>query len=283
MISTKQALRVCALGVVLLSAVGTAFAHPFSNSSLSGPYVFALEPFGVNAGAIGILTFSDGAVTASNLLLGHYGAGVFTDTANGTYSVNSNGTGEIDLTRADNPLPNGGFDSCPALSPLDFTLADRFGVSADFTDTYGGGNTAGVCGGPDPFYGKLFKLVRFGKYSNASLSGNYLLDYVAGAPGLGIIGTGLVTFDGAGKITGGSLALEAASSLSLSGTYAVNADGSATINVTVGFPTSGFGEFSRNESWKALLADGRGTRSVFLDTVNSGMGTTTIGTLQKQF
>lgn len=257
--------------------VSVSVAHGFNNSSVSGPYVFALEPFGVNGGAIGILTFSNGAVTGNNILLAHYPVGVFTDSASGTYLVNSNGTGEIDLTRANTPLPNGGLEPCPTLSPLDFTLADHFGVTADFTDTFAGG------GGCDPFYGKLFKRVQLGKYSNASLSGNYLVNYFAAISGGGAaIGTGLLTFDGAGNITGGSLALLDAVSGISGGTYAVSANGSATINVTINFPPGGFAAFSPNESWNVLLADILGTRCVFLDTVNSGMGTSTIGTLQKQ-
>jgi hypothetical protein len=123
--------------------------------------------------------------------------------------------------------------------------------------------------------------VKLGTYSNSSLSGGYVLNYFANSGSFLAVGTGLLTFDGAGKVTSGSLALLDAIS-GISGTYAVSANGSATINVTINFPASGFAEFSPNESWNALLADTLGTRSVFLDTVNSGMGTTTIGTLQKQ-
>jgi hypothetical protein len=88
--------------VLLLSAPAAAF----DNSSISGSYAFQLNKFGTCSNLsvlVGLFTF-DGAGNASGKFTSYSsnkgGAGpkVSTGTATGTYTVNTDGTGRINLT-----------------------------------------------------------------------------------------------------------------------------------------------------------------------------------------
>jgi len=267
-----------ALGPALISR---GFAKAFKDSSLSGSYIFEIVedcsssfcpgPFN----GIGSVAFDGEGSANANLLLNHAG-GISPDTATGTYSVDPNGTGHLTLIRADTPAPTTGVvNTCPSLNSLDFVIADPPASSAEYTDT-GTCLEAGGSSFDESSFGTLFMRPADAHFTNATLSGNYLVRYFQSSGGVLLpgVGGGLLTFDGISSVTG-SVGFGGFGTATVSGTYSVNSDGSATIQ----FPSGT--SFVSNENWSLLISDGIGTHSVFIDTSNNS-GTNTVGTLEKQ-
>jgi hypothetical protein len=161
---------------------------------------------------------------------------------------------------------------------MNFVIVDHSGSSAYYIDTSVGTN---LCGGLEPYFGTLFKRAQKNKFSNATLSGSYLVSLLVTYPGSAQhgVGRGLLTFDGGGKVSGivSFIGDPPSVSVAVAGTYFVDHDGSATIR----FPSLRVSPLTLGVNWSVLIADGVGTHSVFID-VSNDAAETTVGTLERQ-
>lgn len=195
----------------------------YNNASLNGPYEVLLVTWTsvqnvTNVGYLGILTFNgSGGVTGSFTI--STGGITTNDTYSGTYSVSRNGTGTLSVTDSTNN-----------------TLALAFVIDASelkFVQTNPNGDTA-VTNGTGIAQGT-------GTFSNASLKGNYgFLENkwdTTSDPNSSEPDTteGIMAFNGKGAVTvsftdehKGAVAMTTGS-----GTYSVNADGTASASITL--------------------------------------------------
>jgi hypothetical protein len=242
MASIKQALRVCALGILLtLAGSGPAFAGPlrFSNSSLVGSYI--VEFFGHSrdgeGDGIGIFSF-DGKGNLSG-----------TDGSNcqlsGVYTIGSDGTGTMSITTDPNVFNTPGcfFRIRPAWN---LVIADRTGSkvyasgSRDATDTQSATFTRRW-------------IIQRHHFAAADLSGSYafLIRTRYPIPQFGssdpdateagrVAGVGILHSDGIGNISATIIILQtfkpgpqySACSGTTNGSYTVNPDGTGTLSLT---------------------------------------------------
>jgi hypothetical protein len=197
----------------------------YTNASLKGAYEVLLvvwtSPENVtNQAYLGILTF-DGVSKVDGSFTINTGGTITTDSSfAGTYAVNTNGTGSLSITDAQN-------------NTVDLALVISTGGVLQFLQTNPNGSTAvmngtGVTQGIKP-------------YSNASLKGSYSFletkwdttsDPNSSEPDSTL---GLMTFNGAGKVTVAFTDEHKGTVVTTtgSGTYAVNANGTATASVTL--------------------------------------------------
>jgi hypothetical protein len=244
MISPKQILRVCALGVVLLSAVGTAFAQPpnpmhFSNRSLVGSYImeFGGHSADGDGNGIGILSFD--------------GKGNFSGTdgpncqISGVYTIiDSDGTGTMNITTDPNVFNTPGcfYHIWPNWT---FVIADP-----SASKVYASGSSAPT----DTQSATLTRrwVIQRHTFTAADLSGPYAFLIRSRLPfpvasngpnptGAGeVAGVGILHSDGIGNISANIYILQtylpgpqySACSGTTSGSYTINADGTGSLRLT---------------------------------------------------
>jgi hypothetical protein len=225
----RRILQVGALVFVIAAPVLSAQAARFSEASLKGSYSFMINKWTVDVSLnqfamVGVLTF-DGAgnVTGSGTRVS---GGVSESGAlGGTYTVNSNGTGVMELTTA---------IWTPAARRFTFVLnSTAAGVAHgfQFVQTNNGNNVV--------FSGSASLQSPTGvTYSLASLQGSFALQFNAWSADPGFDeqgGIGTFTFDGKGNLKG-SLTLVDGGTVgtgTFTGTYAVNDDGSCSMSFVI--------------------------------------------------
>jgi hypothetical protein len=204
------------------------WAKPFNDSTLSGSYVLTFSGPQSVLGPItglGLLTFDGSGAVAGFERLNYP---ICQGQLSGSYSVNPDGSGSIDLP------PFGAENGCDAFtgSPLNFILNDSHGQQMDAfvglpTDPYKDPSTVSA---------KLQqrKANPNKKFSLASFSGLYVWSYNGrAADGVQVAGIGTVTSDGMGNVSvaqsfhGGLGSCDGSGD----GTYTVNADGSGTLSL----------------------------------------------------
>jgi hypothetical protein len=196
----------------------------YTNASLKGAYEVLLvvwtSPENVtNQAYLGILTF-DGVSKVNGSFTINTGGTITTDSYAGTYSVQTNGTGSLSMTDAQN-------------NTVDLALVISTGGVLQFLQTNPNGSTA-VMNGTGVSQGTK-------AYSNASLKGSYSFletkwdttsDPNSSEPDSTL---GLMTFNGTGKVTVSFTDEHKGTVVTTtgSGTYAVNSNGTATASVTL--------------------------------------------------
>lgn len=181
--------------------------------------------------------------------------------------------GDMGLGGETDAICNAAGDSAPIdLNFFNGVFEDAQGVTVDLSfGSVGNGN-------PFPFAGQLVKRGNATKFTNSSLSGLYILKYDTWV--------GYFTFDGNGNLSANVLFTGDNGHLNkinpVTGTYTVNADGSATIHVSQAMPAgSGKPSDFENATWTAVLLDNTGSKVVFVSFLPA-LGKTVFGTLQKQ-
>lgn len=244
-------------GVLIFMTIALALsaqATSFSNASLNGSYSFLTNLWTENVNTnefamIGVLTFNGaGDVTGSYTSIS---AGIVqTGTLGGTYSVNSNGTGEITFTAG---------STAQFTITLNSTAAKvAHGVQLLQTNDSNNENVSGIA---------LLQSTTAETYSAASLKGNLTFEFnhwSADPSQLAGASVGIFAFDGKGnvKITETEVYGGVAYTGIVTGTYTVNPDGIGTIIVGTGSPFN----FALNS-----VAAGKAKGLQFIDT-NPGDG-----------
>jgi hypothetical protein len=184
------------LGLLISSGPG-----PFTNADLDGTWFLAFAGDDHGSNGTGSVTFNgQGGITGGSL---NSGDGRQTITA-GTYTVNADGTVSVSVTVA-----GGG----------SFSFAGAINESKDLA-ALSPTNLQAAAENDDA---RLLVLVRAaGTYTNADAAGTWTV--------LRDDGSGTVTLDGAGHVTGGTLTDKNKVS-QLAGTYSVSAAGKITINL----------------------------------------------------
>ena len=212
---------VFAIAALVLSAQGASF----SEANLKGSYSFlvnewTLDPSSPEIAAVGVLTF-DGAgnVTGSATVVSR-GVSI-TGARDGTYTVNSDGTGVIDIT------PNAEFG--PA--QLAIVLNSIAGVAHGFQFVQTSNPENFVLSGT-----ALLQSPTAVHYSLRSLTGSFALQFSGWSADPDFDeqgGIGTFTFDGKGNLTGSLTAVDRGTvgTATFTGTYAVNADGSCSMSL----------------------------------------------------
>jgi hypothetical protein len=210
----------------LITLFVSAQVHPvvYSNKSLQGPYSFLenkwLSDYNDNAtGSIGIMTF-DGSGNLTLSMTMNTANTVTTYTGTGTYSVAKEGSGSMSFTLS------GGLNFTETM------VLDSSGKGFQFVQTScnGCGDTTDVSTGTAVAMGAS-------SFTNASLKGNYewLTAKWASEGGPNAeVELGTMIFDGKGNVKGSSTDDYAGtvSSLTFTGTYTVNSDGSGSMTLT---------------------------------------------------
>ena len=225
-------LRRCFLevGVLVFATTGLALSAQgasFSEASLRGSYSFTLNKWTVDVGKnqyaeVGVLKF-DGAgnMTGSATAVG---GGVSKDDVwSGTYTVNTDGTGAIEVTSSISKPPT--FDLGFVLNSLAGGVAHGF----QFMQTDNGNNV--VISGT-----ALLQSPTKVTYSLASLQGSFSFLYNSWSADPDFDeqgGIGTITFDGKGNLEGSFTAVDKGTvfTMTFTGTYAVNADGSCSMSL----------------------------------------------------
>jgi len=223
----RRFLQLGALVFVIAALALSAQGASFSEANLKGNYGFlvnewTLDPSSPEIAAVGVLTF-DGAgnVTGSATVVSR---GVSkTGARDGTYTVNSDGTGVIDIT------PNAEFG--PA--QLAIVLNSIAGVAQGFQFVQTSNPENFVLSGT-----ALLQSPIAVHYSLASLNGSFALQFSGWSADPDFDeqgGVGTVTFDGKGSLRGSFTAVDKGEvgTLTFTGTYAVNADGSCSLSFLV--------------------------------------------------
>jgi hypothetical protein len=199
----------------------------FSNASLKGGYSFLTNRWTADVnrsqeGVVGVMTF-DGAgnVTASYTSIS--GGVLQTGTASGTYIVNSNGTGAISFTTGSSPPQF-------AITLTSSAAGLAHGMQLLRTNDNRNLVESGTA---------LLQSTTATTYTLASVKGNFGLqlnewDANVNDSQEGIVG--IASFDGAGKVKGSTTDVNGGvvSKGTFTGTYTVNADGSASMSLTAG-------------------------------------------------
>ena len=221
-------LQVGALVFVVAALALSAQAENFSEASLKGSYSFMINKWTADVGRnqyamVGVMKF-DGAgnVTGSGTQVG---GGVSESGAlSGTYTVNSDGTGVMELTNALWKPPTNQFT---------FVLNSATTVAHGFqfvqTDN---GNNVVISGSA------LLLSANPETYSVASVNGTFAFQsnkWTADVNTDEQGGIGVLTFDGKGNLTGSLTNVDqgVVYNLALSGTYTVNADGTCSASLVV--------------------------------------------------
>jgi len=245
----------------LVSLLASAQVRPakYSNKSLNGPYSFLmnkwLNEYCCDAVALlGFMTFDGKGNLSISATLNDNGA-VSTLTDSGTYSVAKNGTGSIAFS----------------------VWNDTFGIvlyaggkGFDILKTAGGG-TGAVTG----------TAVAMGtsSFSNASLKGSYgylTVKTVSSQNGTAEAYAGTMTFDGVSSVSLSGTWWDAGQveSVTASGTYSVNSDGSGSTNMTDQSGNTFTLSFVINPGNKAFqYMETAGSSSDFIDAVFTGTAT----------
>jgi hypothetical protein len=200
----------------------------FSNGSLRGGYSFLTNRWTADVNTnedavVGVMTF-DGAGNVTVSYTAISGGVVTTGTGGGTYAVNSNGTGVINLTGGTNP---------PQYAiTLNSTAAGlAHGVRLLRTDTTGRNLVESGTA--------VLQSTTARTYSLASVKGKLSLqlnDWTADVTRSEDAVLGLLSFDGAGNVKGSFTVMDGGvlQTGTITGTYTVNSDGSGSMSLTTG-------------------------------------------------
>jgi hypothetical protein len=220
---SRRFLQVGVLGLLIVALALSAQAANFSNASLKGGYSFLanLRTANVNTpqfAAVGAMTF-DGAgnVTGSYTSISDHA--VQSGALGGTYLVKSNGTGTLSLTT--------GLTAQFAITLNSTAAGVAHGVELLQTDDTSNEVVSGTA---------LLQSTTAGKYTAASLKGNFALQYNPWTADANLAedgGVGIFSFDGRGNIKGSVTIMFDGGKVggTLKATYKVNSDGSGTISV----------------------------------------------------
>ena len=207
----------------------SAQAASFSEANLKGNYSFTINKWTVDVGrnqsaVVGVMTFDgEGNMTGS---FTQVGGGVAKSAAwSGTYTVNPDGTGSIEATST---------IFKPPTVQLGFVLnSAAVGVAHGFqfmqTDNH---NNVVISGSA------LLQSVIAVPHTLASLRGNFTIQYNSWSADPDFDeqgGIGILTFDGNGNISGSLTGVDKGmvGTLTLTGTYAVNADGTCSASLVL--------------------------------------------------
>jgi len=221
----RRFLQVGALVFVIAALALSAQAANFSEANLRGSYSFlgnkwTVDPSIPDAAGVGVMTF-DGAgnVTGSFTVAGNGFS--LSGALAGTYTVNSDGTGAIDITAS----PVGPFQLAVVLNSTSLGLAHGF----QFVGTDNPANA--VFGGT-----ALLQSQTAVHYSLASVKGSFAIQFNAWSADPDFReqgGVGTITFDGKGNLEESITSVDDGEvhTVAPTGTYVVNADGSCSGSV----------------------------------------------------
>ena len=196
----------------ILSSV--AFAQPM-DQSLSGTFVLAEEGSGVSqpVASIAILNFASGGTVMGTQLLRGPGTTV-KNNVQGTYLLNSDGTGSLALTSQTMATE----DSQSIVTSINYQLR--------------GSKTRGIAAiRTDP---GLFTIALLSPAAAAGpIKGGFIL--AERANGVAYAGLGILSFDGTNAVAGSERVASVGSNVvnNLTGTYAVGSDGFGTLTLSV--------------------------------------------------
>lgn len=219
--------------LVLIAAVfaGSAQAAAFTNASVKGSYGFLINKWtaDVNAGQDGVLGVFhfDGAGNVTGSFTEMHAGVLQTGTATGTYTVNSNGTGSINLT----VTPGGTVQLAIVLNTTKAGVANGLNLlGTNNTDNSVESGTAILQSSAAP------------TYTAASLMGNFGFQFNewtadVNQSRVGIVGR--LSFNGAGKVTVSYTQMKVGvlKTGTCTGTYTVNSDGSGALSLVCGTDT----------------------------------------------
>lgn len=252
----RRFLRVGVLVFLTLALALSAQAAGFSNASLKGSYSFLINLRTANVNTpqfamVGIMAF-DGAGNVTGSYTSISSHTVQTGALGGTYSVKSNGSGMIDLTS--------GLTAQYAITLNSTAAGVAQGVQLLRTDDTNNEIVSGIA---------LLQSTTAGKYTVASLKGNFALQYNPWTDDATLAedgGVGIFSFDGKGNIKGSVIIMYDGGQVGgpFTATYKVASDGSGTI--------SGIGKHSLQMAFALnSVAAGEAKGLQFLDT-NTGDG-----------
>jgi len=253
---SRRFLQVGVLVFLTLALALSAQAAGFSNASLKGSYSFLTNLRTPNVStpqfaAVGVMTF-DGAgnVTGSYTSISDHS--VQGGALGGTYLVKANGTGTLSLTT--------GLTAQFAITLNSTAAGVAQGVQLLRTDDTSNEVTSGTA---------LLQSTTAGKYTVASLKGNFALQYNPWTDDASLSedgGVGIFSFDGKGNVKGSVTIMFGGGKFGgpVKATYTVNSDGSGTI--------TGIGKHSLQIAFVLnTVAAGQAKGLQFLDT-NTGDG-----------
>jgi hypothetical protein len=259
--SQRSGFPVIVLTIVLAAlavcpAAAEVLRPAFGNGSLKGSYSVLVNEWISSSSAhpngfIGVFLFDgNGGVSITSFTLNDNGT-ITTGTGSGTYSVKANGTGSMSVTLSDNST----------------------GTFAIVINSSGNGfqmlqTTCTNCGG-NVFSGSGLA-TKETSFSNASLKGGFeflMVKWTSSQNSNAENGLGILTFDGVGTVKA-SLTEDNAgkvTTITASGTYSVNSDGSGSLILTATGKKSitvAFAINSANKGFQFLQTKGGGTGAV---------------------
>ncbi len=251
----------------------------FSNSAIVGPFVMGLigsDQAGKRVGAAALFVTDgaspNGSVTSGAVDVNDAGTHASSPTLSGTYGVASNGHGTMAVT-------------VPTVGTFNFSFyvvsaSELFIVSTDPVSA------------SNPRIGGLVVSQAVNIYSNSSFNGNSVFNLAGlNSSSASVVSVGLLSTDGAGNLTSTSVFDEnnagtILSQQSLAGTYAVQANGTATISITSSSsPASSFVLYTITSN-KAFLLDTSSSNALsglLEPQVKGNSGTFNAATIQGSF
>ena len=222
-ILSRRCMQVGVLIFVTIALALSAQAATFSKASLKGSYSFLTNLWTANVNTnefatVGILTF-DGAGNVTGSYTSISGGVVQTGTLGGTYTINSNGTGTITFATG---------STAQFAITLDSTAAGvAHGVQLLQTNDSNNEIVSGTA---------VLQSTTAETYSVASLKGNFAFQWnlwTAAVSEYQASDLGMMSLDGKGNANAWSTIVAGGTSFTktLTGTYAVNSDGSGTISL----------------------------------------------------
>jgi hypothetical protein len=220
---SRRFLQVGILGFLILALALSVQAASFGNASLKGGYSFLTNRRTANANtpqfaAVGVMTF-DGAGNVIGSFTSISDHAVQSGALGGTYLVKSNGTGTLSLTT--------GLTAQFAITLNSTAAGVAHGVQLLQTDDTSNEIVSGSA---------LLQSTTAGKYTAASLKGNFALQYNPWTADASLAedgGVGTFSFDGKGNIKGSVTIMFDGGQVGgpFKATYKVNSDGTGQISV----------------------------------------------------
>jgi hypothetical protein len=203
----------------------------FGNASVKGSYSFSLNKWtaDVNAGQNGVLGVFhfDGAGNVTGSFSAMHAGTLQTGTATGTYTVNSNGAGSINLTLA----PSGTVQLAIVLNTTKAGVANSLHLlTTSNTDNAVESGTA------------ILQTTAAASYNATSLKGNLAFQLNEWTANVNESRTGIVgrfSFNGSGKVTVSFTEMKAGvlQTGTCTGTYTVNSDGTGAMSLVCSVDT----------------------------------------------
>ncbi len=222
----RSSRQVCLLVFVTIVLVLSAQGVTFSNASLQGSYTFlgtrwTADVTAPQGGMIGVMTF-DGVGNLTESYTGMVNGSLLSGTFTGTYTVNSDGTGTMNLSNGWQWAFVLNSPSAKIAHGIQLLLITNLGYNEVGTST------------------ALLQSSTSKTYTVANLKGTYSFqsnEWTADPSQPIYAGNGLLTFDGKGNVKGSSSYMEGGGTLqteTFTGTYTVDSDGSGTISLSSG-------------------------------------------------